>query len=110
MTKLSNRLLGFTLTLLFLSLTACYSSPSPICSFSCGPEGLCPNNYRCVNQVCLRNDIPEEQVCEWGKPDASPVRRDAGTTVIDSALPEVDAASEVSDAAPESDSQDTGDE
>ena len=46
------------------TLTACYDVPRPACGFVCGPDGACPDGYRCAaDRSCHRDGAPADLVC-----------------------------------------------
>lgn len=50
--------------------TSCYEVPRPACGFVCGPDGACPDGYRCAaDHYCHRDDAPDDLVC--ARPDAA---------------------------------------
>ena len=68
-----------------VALPACYATPQPDCSFSCGPDGVCPSGYDCVqsDQLChliLENGnlaecsvLPDAALIDAGPIDAAPI-------------------------------------
>lgn len=72
--------------------TGCYETPMPACTFACSASGECPSGYSCsaVDNICKRNDVPADHMCEGlVLADASVVSPDApviDAAVIDSAV------------------------
>ena len=52
-----------------LALPACFQVDQPICSYSCGPTGECPNDYSCQSDnYCHRTDTVKDGMftaCEF---------------------------------------------
>jgi len=53
-------LAALALALLPLSTSGCFSPEEPICSFACGDNGACPDNYECrTDGYCHRKGTTE---------------------------------------------------
>jgi|SRR5215510_3907255 len=51
-------------------ISACYDIPRPTCGFICGPDGECPDGYRCASDhYCHRDGTSDSLVCR--SPDAA---------------------------------------
>ncbi len=80
-----------------LCTAGCFSKPLPDCAFACGTDSECPINYRCVRDICLRNDIPDHEVCTWttSADAAAAPTPDASTPEAYASTPDVDASADV---------------
>jgi hypothetical protein len=46
------------------AVAGCYELPEPDCGFACGPNGACPDGYRCGGeQRCHRIGAPATLMC-----------------------------------------------
>jgi len=52
------------------TIASCYDVPRPDCGFVCGPDGACPEGYRCASDMrCHRDGAPAGLECRT--PDAA---------------------------------------